>query len=948
MKNTLKMLAAALSLSCVLIPAAAQKAKTQRTTVAKPAGKPLHHAVYDFWEEIPEQAISDDGKFTAFAINPQQGDGHLYVYTKATNAPIAKISRGGEIKFTSDSRYLIFKIKPEFDKVQGAKRAKKKKEDMPKDSLAVLSLTTGEITKWPAVKSYKIPEKGSGWVAFLKEEPTVPMTADSTQKKAGKPKKESEENGYTLIVKELPGTAESGYPFVKEYTFSKGGTRLAFTSTGQEPGAPAGIFIMRNPTSLPFVIYKGHPKQAFTKLSFDETGEQLAFIADLDTNAKTQIRYPKLGYWKAGDREASVKIDESNQPGGANWLVNGDYTPNFSKNGQTLFYGINPAPVVPDTTLLPEEIVNVEVWHWQDPKLQTQQKVSFQTDKKRSFLSALHINDNQSVQLATEPLQAVALVNEGNAPFALLNDPSRYSHEHWDWNPKSDVYLVNIANGQKKLIKEKMQGRAAASPLGKFLYWFSNPDTAWVAYSVEKATIVPLTDNRDVKFANEEDDHPDFPNSYGVAGWTENDQHILLYDRFDIWLVDPANPATKTRLTRGRENQQRYRYVRLDPEERHIDLSKPLLLRSFNEQSKQEGLYSFTLSDKALTQKLIGDFRIGVAIRKARASDEMLFTKETFRDFPNWHQTDLSFTSVKQITRANSQQNEYAWGTVELVTWNAADGTPLSGLLYKPDNFDPTRQYPMMTYFYERNSDNLHTHFAPKPIRSYLNFSYFTSNGYLVFVPDIVYQTGYPGQSAYNCVIPGVLSQVEKGFVDKSRLGISGHSWGGYQTAYIVTRTDLFRAAEAGAPVSNMTSAYGGIRWDTGLVRQAQYEKTQSRIGGTLWEKPLQFLENSPLFFADKVNTPLLMMHNDEDGAVPWYQGIEYYLALKRLGKPVWMLNYTGEKHGLAKRQNMTDFAVRLYQFFDHYLKDAPAPKWLVNGLPYLEKGINQGLELTD
>ncbi len=536
-------------------------------------------------------------------------------------------------------------------------------------------------------------------------------------------------------------------------------------------------------------------------------------------------------------------------------------------------------------------------------------------------------------------------MNEGDAGFALLSDPSEYAHEHWDWNPKSDVYLVDLQSGSRKLVKKKLEGSANASPLGKYIYWFSNPDTAWFAYSVDKGTVSRLTHNRMVRFAEEEDDHPDYPAPYGVAGWTADDEHILVHDRYDIWLIDPLAPASATRLTAGRDKKQRYRYVKTNPEERYIDAGKPLLLRSFDEESKQEGFYSYTHRDKSLKKLYEGDFRIGASVIKARAADRILFTKETFRDFPDWYASDLSFRSVARLTNANPQQEEYLWGTVELVSWMTGDGTLLKGLLYKPENFDPAKKYPMMTYFYEKNSDNLHTHFAPKPIRSFINYSYFTSNGYLVFVPDIVYRAGYPGESAYNCIIPGVLSLVDKGFADKERLGISGHSWGGYQTAYIVTRTNLFRAAEAGAPVSNMTSAYGGIRWNTGMSRQAQYERNQSRIGGTLWEKPLHFIENSPLFFADKVHTPVLMMHNDDDGAVPWYQGIEYYLALKRLGKPVWMLNYVGEKHGLTQRQNMTDFAVRLYQFFDHYLKDAPVPRWMATGLPYLEKGIRQGLE---
>ncbi len=206
---------------------------------------------------------------------------------------------------------------------------------------------------------------------------------------------------------------------------------------------------------------------------------------------------------------------------------------------------------------------------------------------------------------------------------------------------------------------------------------------------------------------------------------------------------------------------------------------------------------------------------------------------------------------------------------------------------------------------------------------------------------------GYPGESAFDCIVPGVLSIVAKGFVDPARIGVQGHSWGGYQIAYLVTKTNIFAAAEAGAPVVNMTSAYGGIRWGTGMSRMFQYERTQSRIGGTLWEKLPRYIENSPLFWADKVETPVLMLHNDEDTAVPWYQGIEYFVALRRLNKPVWMLNYNGEPHGLRKYQNQKDWQLRMQQFFDHYLMDAPAPVWLAEGVPAVKKGRTLGLELV-
>jgi dipeptidyl aminopeptidase/acylaminoacyl peptidase len=254
----------------------------------------------------------------------------------------------------------------------------------------------------------------------------------------------------------------------------------------------------------------------------------------------------------------------------------------------------------------------------------------------------------------------------------------------------------------------------------------------------------------------------------------------------------------------------------------------------------------------------------------------------------------------------------------------------------------------MMVYFYEQNADNFHNHITPEFGRSIINFTFYTSRGYVVFVPDIVYKIGYPGESAINCVMPGVTSLISQGFIDKDRIGVQGHSWGGYQIAYMVTKTQLFKAAEAGAPVPNMTSAYGGIRWQTGLSRMFQYEHTQSRIGGSLWEYPLRFLENSPLFWLDKVNTPLLIMHNDADGHVPWYQGIELFSALKRLGKPTWMISYNDQPHWPLRYPNRKDWTTRMQQYFDYYLMDAPAPLWMTEGVPAVEKGINYGLELSE
>jgi dipeptidyl aminopeptidase/acylaminoacyl peptidase len=307
----------------------------------------------------------------------------------------------------------------------------------------------------------------------------------------------------------------------------------------------------------------------------------------------------------------------------------------------------------------------------------------------------------------------------------------------------------------------------------------------------------------------------------------------------------------------------------------------------------------------------------------------------------------MSLANAKKLSVTNPQQSKYNWGTAELVEWMSFDRQKLQGILYKPENFEPSKKYPMVVYFYERSSDGLYSYSAPSPSASTINKTFAVSNGYLVFVPDIPYVIGYPGQSCYNAVVSGTYALLDRfSFIDKDRLGLDGQSWGGYQIAYLVTETDLFACAYAGAAVVNMTSAYGGIRWESGMSRMFQYEHTQSRIGGTLWEKPAQFIENSPIFYVPKIHTPLLLMNNDADGAVPWYQGIEFITALRRLGKPAWMLSYNDEAHNLVKRPNRKDISIRKMQFLDHYLKGAPMPYWMNNGISQMEKGKIDGYEL--
>jgi len=419
---------------------------------------------------------------------------------------------------------------------------------------------------------------------------------------------------------------------------------------------------------------------------------------------------------------------------------------------------------------------------------------------------------------------------------------------------------------------------------------------------------------------------------------------MLVNDRYDIWLVDPQAKEKPVNLTLdGRAKKITYRYRSSEGESDSLDLSQMLLLTGFSNLTKADGYYSITWGEHREPQLLYtGNFMLSPPV-KAKKSNNYIFTKESFTEFPDIHYSDCNFKKPVRVSDANPQQKNYIWGTAELVKWTSNDGIELEGVIYKPENFDPAKKYPMIVNFYDKNSSTLYSHRVPEPHRSTIDYHLYTSNGYVVFNPDIVYREGYPGESAFNAVMPGISTILNMGFVDPKRIGAQGHSWGGYQVAYLATRTSLFAAIESGAPVVNMFSAYGGIRWGTGLNRSFQYEHQQSRIGKTPWESPLRYIENSPLFTMDKVTTPILIMHNDMDGHVPWYQGIEYFVALKRLQKPVWLLNYTGEIHWPQKMGNKVDFQIRMMQFFNHYLKGDPMPKWMAPGLSAIDLDYETG-----
>ena len=920
--------------------------------------KPLTHDVYDDWKDIDAQRISNDGQYVVYEVNPAQGDGALYLHDADQTAPQTFL-RGKQPEFAHDSRFLVFKTVPPYDTVRHMKLAEKKEEELPKDSLVIFNLGNSQIAgEYERVKSYRLPKKAGGWLSFLHESPLDTATEaqeDSIQTDTDQFQvavKDMTENpeGNELVIMNLETQEEWRYERVDEYFFSEDGSRLAFTQVAGDSTGTAGVMAFDTESQSLLPIDTG--KVSYKQLALSRNGNSVAYLASEDS-LKADDRYHHLYLWNENS-EAALVADTTTSSLPNNWMVSEHGKLDFSHDGQRLFFATAPRPVEyayeEDTTLLDEERVKVDVWSWQDPFIQPMQLEQKEEEMKRSYSAVYDLSSQKITQLGSKEMPSIRFDRDKRLPYVIGIDDTPYRKQiSWDYPFRRDAYLVNVSTGETERFAKNTTGYPNLSPGGNYAYWYDSEDSSWYAYNVSSKATVNLTQNIDANFYNELNDIPALPGSYGSAGLKEGDEHKLVNDYYDIRKINPKTQEV-TNLTNGygRENEMRFRYEELDPEAYFIPANDEIIISAFDRKTKQSGYFQEHTGNNRPPEKLVlEDYRF-YGLQKAQDGDEVIYRKSSFTDFPDVWFSTTDYKKAEELSNANQQQQDYLWGSVELVSWKSVDGTPLDGLLYKPEVFDPTQQYPMMVYFYERNSDNLHSHRAPAPSRSIINFSFYVSRGYLLFVPDIVYKEGYPGESALNAVVSGTLNMMERGFVDPDRIGMQGHSWGGYQSADIVTRSNLFRAVESGAPVSNMTSAYGGIRWGTGMSRMFQYERTQSRIGGSLWEYPLRYIENSPLFMADKIETPLLLLHNDEATAVPWEQGIELFVALRRLNKPAWMLNYNGEPHWVSKYYNQKDFTRRMQQFFDYYLKDEPAPAWMEKGVPATLKGRTLRYETTD
>ena len=897
------------------------------------------------FKEIRNPVISEDGLWITFGTEPDRGDGEAVVHGLKNGAKFV-VARGHQPQITKDTKWVAMIVQLK------AVEMEKAQKDRSKQGMAILETATGEVMHVEKVQSFAFADD-SRWIAYLhhKEEEKLQKKegeASAEKKPTAEKKKETDKKtGSLFILRQLETGKEMNIPHVLAYSFDNSSKYLAFTVSGPN-GSEDGLHYLglaqESLSQKPIIQREG---AKFSGFSWTEKGSLLAFLASVVDGEDGHF---SLWIWDGNSKEKTRAVGADVAPEG--WMIPEKNQISWSRDNKRLFFGFKPLEIH-QATQKPEEkdekkdfeesdlfdTQNIlekrelDVWHWNDPLIKTNDKIQWSRTKDRTYTAVYHADSKRFVQLADRDMPQVDL--NDNPDFALGQSDIPYQKERTWYGRLEDLYRVNLKNGKRQKVAAKLEDRSSLSPEGRYVVYFN--DEHWYLYDGKTGNTKNLTEKIDLPFYDEDHDYPEMAPSYRIAGWGKDDEFVLIYDKYDIWqFVTATGESRNITGEKGRQTEMTFRVLRLDREKQYFENGEKLWLSSYHNKKKNHGFYSCEIGKGTVTKLLEEDKKFQFRA-KAKKADVLMYTRESFEEFSDLWVADLKFSSLKKISDVNPQIDEFAWGTPELVEWNSIDGIPLQGVLIKPANYEKGKRYPVIVYFYHFFSQRMFE-FNQMRVNHRPNFPFYTSNGYAIFLPDVWFDIGRPGYSSTKCLVPGVQKLIDMGVADPKGIGLHGHSWSGYQAAFVITQTNIFSAAVAGAPVSNMTSAYSGIRWQSGLARQMQYEQEQSRIGGSLWEYPERYIENSPVFFADRIQTPLLIQFGDEDGAVPWYQGIELYLAMRRLQKDCIFLQYRGEPHHLRKYPNKLDYSIKMKQYFDHYLKGMPAPDWIKNGVPFRGK----------
>ncbi|CAM3319074.1 alpha/beta hydrolase family protein [Shewanella pealeana] len=887
------------------------------------------------FESLKNPVISDTGNMLAVEVTPDRGDSHGLVKNLRGNNEFS-VKGGSKPKISHDGRFVAFiDAIPLLDSEKASKKAKKKL----KSGLVLLDTSTGEEQRFERVKSFEFNEKGTHLAIWFEAEEL--KKDDKSEDKAQSLKVDKDDKGSTVELFSLNDLKSITFKDVTAFSFDKSGLNFALAINNIETNKhELRLVKLANNTAS---IVHSLKQQQFGSIDLSDDGKYLGFTYG-DAKAKPFGREYKLSLLNL---ETSQVVETAKSK---DWTLNRYTKLRFSDDSQRLFFGRVPqvsqqlqvTKYEEQADLFDKQIITsnraLRVWHGDDARIKPHEVKQYKKELKRTYLAVLHVNGNNLVQLADLNVPDVEVQQQKR--FALASSDLPYRKMITWAGFYRDFYLVDLNTGRKipLLTQQSSSEEPNLSPGEKFVSYYLHGNV--FLYEIAQDRRTNITKELGVSFADEDHDYPSNAPSYGFGPWINEDTGLLLYDKYDIWQVHTgSHDAFKLTAGEGRKHGVQYRVTGLVEDKEHPSVFKSdekVLLHGYSDIDKGDGFYQAQIGVAGVTPLIEGDYKLKLLAR-SKDAQTIVYSKEQYDLFPDLYTAnyDTPQDAVRQ-TDLDQQRQGFNWSQSELVQWTNGDGKPLDGVLIKPTNYVEGQRYPVLVYFYRFMSDRLHA-FPQMKINHRPNFAWYADNGYAVFLPDIRFEVGYPGETSVQALTSGVQHLIDIGIADPQAVGIQGHSWGGYQTAFAVTKTNIFKAAVTGAPVSNMTSAYSGIRHGSGLARQFQYETGQSRIGESLFKSPQLYIENSPVFYAERIKTPMMIMFGDKDDAVPWEQGVELYLAMRRAGKDVVFLQYQDEPHHLKKYPNKLDYSIRMMEYFDHYLKGKPAPKWLSEGEAYTE-----------
>jgi len=890
--------------------------------------------------------LSPDGQWMAYVTGPVEGDQEVIVRkvadTTAYHYPCG--ATASSVTFSNDGKFIAFRVSAKDAEVKAAKKTNKTLYD----KLVIVNLATNTKAEFDRVRNFSFSGKMPDWIAIQ----FMPLETAPKDKDAAK--------GTDVVLYNAVNKKSYNIGSVNEFAFNKAGDFFAYTVDANNRYGN-GIYLHNMKTGLTSVI--DNDKALYKSIGWNETGTAFALLkSNKNDDYKNEV-FSVVGVSKlqqpSPDTVFYHSLSDKSFPAGMG--ISGDRRPYWSDDLSTLYFGISAmeksdkakkdttsakttgkkdstkkAPVVAKTDDI--EKPDMIIWNWKDKRLQSAQTVQEPFDKTFSYICEYQTGTKRFIQLADSNMRNVTI-----APKQLYGigfDVSKYElMGNLNGQNYTDIYLIDLKTGSKKMLFENFYRTGNSigniSPNGKLATY--SQDGIFYCINLETGEKTNLTGNIKASFIDEMDDHNVVKPVTDNYGWSSDSKYALIKDNYDLWRisVDGKSAVSLTDNWKAKQMEVNGRYS-IYPDDKGTDLQKPQYFAIFNKYTKQSGVA--ILRGGKMEPLFLDDYAFGNLV-KASNAPVFAYSKESNEKSPETFVTTyVDLSAGKQVTKNTPDQSKYAWSSgVKLINYVSANGDSLQAALYLPANYQPGKAYPTITYIYERLTDGLNSYTMPAFPGTGFNKSVYTSNGYAVLMPDIKYKVNDPGMSTVACVVPAVKAAIATGIVDGKNVAIHGHSWGGYQTAFLITQTNIFKAAAAGAPLTDMISMYSLIYWNSGGTNQAIFEASQGRLTTGYWDNMDAFARNSPIYHIKNVQTPLLLLHNDKDGAVDFTQGIEYYNGLRRLNKPVVMITYKGENHGIAKLPARKDYAVRMLEYFDYMLKGQPAPDWWAKGVNHLD-----------